>query len=1200
MRDRSRFFVQTSSPILLCDKHDSDDLAPCMAISRIFALGTIILLVTTCGARSQGLPRVERFAISSFDSLFTLSEHFVVPGSLRLVLDDSIPLSEPGDYRYEPESRQVVFTLSFRVRSFADTIRARLLTVEYRFRPIPIRDVYALRRLEEVADSASSGIGAREASGRSVDQGGVFGTGFQKSGSIIRGVTIGSNRDLTLQSGLRLQFSGKISEDVEVLAALTDEQSPIQPEGTTQTLREVDNIFFEVRSPWVGGILGKFVVADDAGRFTTFDRKLQGIKINARAGRSGGETRALYAVSPGRFKTESFVGREGDQGPYRLTGLSNERDIVVVAGSERVYVDGVLMTRGDNQDYVIDYAAAQITFAARRPITSASRVTVDFEYTDQKYSRSFVALSHTLPLADSAVILSTSYLREGDDPDATINITLSEADRALLASIGGDRRRAFRSGARLVGRSDSVLGTYIRIDTVLNGRPDSIFVYDPANPLAVYDVVFSIPPDGVGDYRSVAFGQYEFVGKGLGAYLPLVYLPLPQLRQVGALAASVKGNSGVVRGDLAFSGSSLNRLSADPGADLAGMALSIEAAGWIDSASTIGETRLTGRLRYISSGFRGIDRVAEVEFDNHWNTGGRPGETGRSDLISEAELAWNPIRRLALHLSGGLLDRQREFRSIRSRAAIRLEPVDRLPGADYSLEAINADSSAGFRSDLWLRQNAGVSWPLGSLTPGFRFAWERRMDRESASDTIAPTSFRYLEFGPDLALDLGPLRSTLSYRHRLDDSIRGEGADRRFVSDGGAETFRLHGELAGGGSLTSQLDVTWRLRSFNPVAGVDPAGRLDNSALIIRSRTRWSGLDRALDLNAEYEGQSERAARLQRLFIRVPFGRGEYIWIDLDGNGVQSIEEFRLTNAGDGEYVPVTLPTEDLFPVTDVRASLRLRTQPGRFVNGESMLGRLLSPLTTETTLRLDEKNQSKDDAAIYLLQLSRYQDDSTTITGSSIVQQDVTLFESKNEFSTRFRFQDRRGLVRLVTSIERTRALERSLRLRWRPTYDIGLQFDLGFNRGSLFSSDSLSRRTYNLSTTIGTGDLGYRPDESWEIGWTLTVASTDDFIRNPVRSTTRNTNILRAVYSIENSGRFHVDIERTNVAGVNVGQDVFSLPYQLTDGYSIGTTWVGRASFEYRFGDNTQASISYTGRVQPLDRRLFNIGTAEVRAYF
>lgn len=91
-----------------------------------------------------------------------------------------------------------------------------------------------------------------------------------------------------------------------------------------------------------------------------------------------------------------------------------------------------------------------------------------------------------------------------------------------------------------------------------------------------------------------------------------------------------------------------------------------------------------------------------------------------------------------------------------------------------------------------------------------------------------------------------------------------------------------------------------------------------------------------------------------------------------------------------------------------------------------------------------------------------------------------------------------------------------------------------------------------------------------------------------------------MRAVYSIENSGRLRVDIERTNVAGVNVGEDAYSLPYQLTDGYSIGTTWVARASFEYRFGNNTQASISYTGRVQPQDGRLFNIGTAEIRAYF
>ena len=42
----------------------------------------------------------------------------------------------------------------------------------------------------------------------------IFGKRIEKSGSIIRGFSVGSNKDLTLQSGFRLQLAGKLSDDV--------------------------------------------------------------------------------------------------------------------------------------------------------------------------------------------------------------------------------------------------------------------------------------------------------------------------------------------------------------------------------------------------------------------------------------------------------------------------------------------------------------------------------------------------------------------------------------------------------------------------------------------------------------------------------------------------------------------------------------------------------------------------------------------------------------------------------------------------------------------------------------------------------------------------------------------------------------------------------------------------------------------------
>lgn len=333
---------------------------------------------------------------------------------------------------------------------------------------------------------------------------------------MVRGFTFGTNKDLSLQSGLKLQLSGKLSDDIEIVAALSDESTPIQPEGNTERLDEIDKVFIQITHPNAKAVFGDYDLNSYRGEFGKLSRKLQGLYGEAKVGEFTGYF--SVASSRGRFNTNSFAGIEGVQGPYRLTGINGERDIIIIAGSERVFLNGEEMKRGENNDYTIDYSAGELVFTTKRVITSSSRINIDFEYSDRKYSRNFFSAGTDGAFFGSKLKYSLQFVQESDDKDNPIDFSLSDSDKEILRSAGGDRTKAVKPGERLAdpdstGRRN---GLYSIRDTVIGGELTSYYLYEPGADSAIYNVSFSYAGPGNGDYTRETIGKFRFVGKGQG------------------------------------------------------------------------------------------------------------------------------------------------------------------------------------------------------------------------------------------------------------------------------------------------------------------------------------------------------------------------------------------------------------------------------------------------------------------------------------------------------------------------------------------------------------------------------------------------------------------------------------------------------------------------------------------------------------
>ena len=1143
------------------------------------------------------------------DSVYKLPHEFIARGSERVLLDSSLALRTGVDYVLNNRSGLLSFPPGILGQVMSDSLPHRLF-VSYRYLPFSFRKEYFHHRIIWGADTSGRTEKTVVSPPTRFSFDDLFGSSLRKSGSISRGFTVGSNRDLTLNSGFRMQFSGSLSADLDIVAALTDENSPIQPEGTTQTLREVDRVFIELNGRSFGATLGDFNLTVDpkqGGEFGRLFRKLQGASATARfADMTGlgvsGDAALVAATARGKFATNQIRATEGNQGPYTLTTKQGDRRLVVVAGTERVYVNGQAMTRGETKDYTIDYASGEITFTPQRLITSASRITVDFEYTDRQFNRNLVGATLATSGLGNRVKINASFFQEGDDPDSPIDISLDEATREQLRQSGADRFKAAISGVRYVGRdtvSNAPRGQYVLKDSLISGKRYQILSYAPGDDGALYAASFAfverVPPDSIG-YHRVRIGHYQATGLGKGSYLPIQFLPVPQLhRQLNTSITAEAARDLSITGEFAGSSYDRNRLSSLDDAEKQGNAFKLSARynpkDLSIGGSSLGELDLRFSNRFVGRRFAPLDRANEIEFDRKWDLAA--GDQADEE-IREASMSYRPRESLRIEAGYGRMERGEFFRSERATASFTVSDSS-LPRASYELENISSRNSQLDARSLWIRQRADIHSSLQEFHPGIRIEAEERSQGSEGNDSLHEGSFRFLEFAPRLALqEIGKVSAMAEVQFRLEDSSA-TGALQR-ASQSLNQIYSL--QLREWNSLTSHLALNIRHVDFT--GEFQSRGNLNSNVMLVRSHTRYAPLQRGVDLDLFYEFASQRSAQLERVFVRVARGIGNYRYRgDVDGNGITDESEFELTRF-DGDFIVLFLPGDKLVPVVDLKTGFRARFQPSRIITqASSLLEHVARAVSTETVFRIEEKSTEVDSKRIYMLDLSRFLSDQTTITGARQFAQDLYIFENSPDLSLRLRFSERRGLLRLVSAREQSYARERSLRLRSQLVKEIGNQTEF-VNRIDRVTATSQSSRERDLLSNAISSEFSYRPDPEWEVGLGVNVAQVSDRFGGGNTVADINVESIRLAYVLRGAGQLRSELQREEVVVSNHPRNSpRALPFEFTNGRVVGKTFLWQVAFDYRINQFVQVTTSYGGRSEG-GRAPVHTARAEARAFF
>ena len=1095
------------------------------------------------------------------------------------------------------------------------------LFAAYRTLPFSFRRVY--RRRVPDSTTADSGAVAVVESPDSTAQAGFSpfqGVSIERSGSISRGIVSGTNRDANLESGLRLQLDGEVADSVRVRALLTDQNTPIQPGGTTQRLRDFDRVFLGVETPHGNARLGDIQVDLGAGTFGQFTQKVQGMTLSSdglgrNAGLAQGDATLLGAVSRGQYRTQDLEPTDGVQGPYRLRGRNGEDLIIVVAGSERVYLDGERLQRGRANDYVIDYTQGEITFTSNRLITDDRRITVEFQYSRTPFTRTLLGGEATAGAwrdeqGDPRVSVTASVLRKADGRDFQTAFDLSPRDSLRLVQAGDGP--ALRSGARQVPFDPESPFVQYRREAVTTpaGEADTAFVPLDAAPTEgtpVFRVRFTRVGSGQGRYARI--GQavngvaYEYRGPGRGAYEPVQPLPAPTRQRLVDVTGSVEPVSGLeVFGEWAESVNDENRFSSLDAADNRDQSYVVGARvpgtpldlGSLPSAQLSGSVRREVRGRH----FETFNQTRPVEYGRRWNLSRRGSGLpealrGRGDETTDQGRLTLEVGPATLETSGGRLAIGSALDAWRHREALRVRP-GRGPRVSLRSTVVRSTNRPGEVEGTWLRQRAEVRQPLGggALTPRVEVERERRRQRALGTDSLTREAFSLLELRPGVQYDGGLLRASGSVEyHREEGGLEGR---LREASKG----WTAQSEVAYDPSSPYRASVRggYRVRRVTDRFRVE-RGREDTESLLLRLDGRARPWNRAVELKTFYDALTKRSPVLQETYFRTGPNLGQYVWRDANGDGVQQIDEFvPETTPNEGTYVQRFVPSDSLESVIDLQARTRLSLRPARLwetPNGWWQRG--LSQVQTRTTLEVREKSRSEDVAQIYGLNLRRFRQPGTTLSGQLRLEQDVELFPDRQAYGLEGGWQQRRGLNDRAAGTQTSFLNQWTAEARWRParrwTLRLRGRHEVDRTRSDAFAES----RSFDIRTLQGRPSVSVRP------GRTATITIAAAWAQKRDRLQDRRARVLKVPIEAEwnRAGRLrltgNLELAQVDLTGTGVG----IAQYQLTDGRGPGRSLLWGLQGRYVLTDNLEATVRYDGRA-PANAPVIHTVRAKLSATF
>lgn len=1018
----------------------------------------------------------------------------------------------------------------------------------------------------------------------------LFGSSqLDKQGSISRGVTVGNTQSLSLQSTLNLQLNGKIGPNLYMKGAISDDNIPFQPEGNTQKLQEFDQVYMQVYNKSFAVTGGDFWLNKPAGYFMKYNKRAQGLSIDLY--QDSIKHKVSGAFSKGKFARNIIQGVEGNQGPYRLTGAENEQFIIVLAGTENIYLDGELLTRGQEFDYTIDYNTSQVTFTANRLITKDKRITADFQYSDLNYARSLFA--YNSEITGTKYKAWVNYYSEQDSKNQPIQQSLSTSDKLVLVNAGDNLDFALSNSIDSIGYSDNRV-LYELVDTL---GYDSVLVFSVDGSLANYQASFQYMGVDNGNYvldEFTANGKvYKWIqpvgGVSQGDYEPVRLLVAPQRKQLLTAGATYMLNKTTNADvELAYSNFNKNTFSKLNSTDDKGVGVKFGLNSNL-KLDSLGENVIVGDLdfEYNHQSFEPIEWFRSAEFDRDWNVRYKNYEGHQFITSANIGLLNKKLGQISYKMENLIWGE--EYSGWKNNLNTRISKNNFL----FKLNSSWLLSSGSEKSDF-LKHKSEFSKNWNKIKIGIKDEHEKNQFFSGESNQLSPLSYQFYDAkafvsSSDSSINKYELYYQQRYDWRPDSLVMNQGAK--------AQNFGISTQFIKNRNNILKLNVNYRVLDVLDTTLIDVK---PENTILSRLENHLKLFSGVFSSRTFYELGSGLELKKEFIYLQVNAGQGTYSWIDYNEDGKKDLDEFEVSQFTDqAEYIRVYLPTNDYVRTYSNQFTETILIRPERKWRGKKGVKGIVARFSNKLVYKVNRKTSYEDGVDAFNPFSVKIADSSLISTNSTFINT-ASFNRTNSKFGIDYIYQENGSKVLLSNGFDSRFHTFNKFKLRWNVTKMHVIKVESVIGR-KITSSDYSQNRDFNIDYSEIKPTYVFQPNSKLRLSLNGKYA----LKTNQKEPTLGSENEKAEIKDIGVEFRLNQP-KKGSLLGqfnfINIAYNSLintSLAYEMLEGLKVGNNFTVGLSYQRKVAKNLQLNFNYNGRKSE-GNPMIHSGGMELRAFF